>query len=84
MLDDVPTPTQLAAAQRLAASLTDQADVIRARVRQLVAAGDGMRWQSRGHRAFQAQLDTAVDALERCACEFDSVAESVLTMAALA
>jgi hypothetical protein len=80
----VPTPTQLAAAHRVAASLTDQADVIRARVRQLVAAGDGMRWQSRGHQAFRTHLDTAVEALERCAREFDSVAESVLMMAAAA
>jgi hypothetical protein len=80
----VPTPLQLAAAHRVAATLSDQADLIRARVRQLAAAGDGMQWQSVGHTAFVAELGTAINALEQCACEFDSVAESVLTMSAIA
>jgi len=77
----VPTATRILAAHQLAASLREQADLIRARAQHLGTAGADLRWHSSAASFFRPSLDEAIGRLLRAAAVFDASADEITALA---
>ena len=77
----VPDTTAAHAAFRLAATLRDQADLIRGRATHLGMAGAAVRWRSPVTTAFHHRLEDSIGTLRSVAAHYDAAAEQITTMA---
>jgi len=73
----VPSSAQVVVALRLAATLSQQATLIRARTQTLAAAGQSMRWRSAATVAFGHQLEGVRASLQACANQFEVAAYTI-------
>jgi hypothetical protein len=80
----MPTSANILAATRLAATLSEQAELIRARAAQVGAAGAAVRWRSFASTLFHHKLEQAIPELLHCATEFEHAAQAILALAVVA